>query len=173
MKICAISDLHGYLPNNIEESDLLLIAGDLIPLDIQSSYSLSEEWFEVDFNNWIASLPVDKVIIVGGNHDGFIDDKCLLFRDILSSKCIYLEDELYEYNGIKYGVYNAKYLENEETILKSRKVNCFISVIITNNKYNGLSISNGDKLKECVENTNKTIDKFYDRIIKYRDSEEI
>ena len=43
MKICTISDLHGYLPNNIEESDLLLIAGDLIPLDIQSSYSLSEE----------------------------------------------------------------------------------------------------------------------------------
>lgn len=88
----------------------------------------------------------------------------------------YLEEVkgyIYEYNGIKYGVYNAKYLENEETILKSRKVNCFISVIITNNKYNGLSISNGDKLKECVENTNKTINKFYDRIIKYRDSEEI
>lgn len=88
----------------------------------------------------------------------------------------YLEEVkgyIYEYNGIKYGVYNAKYLENEETILKSRKVNCFISVIITNNKYNGLSISNGDKLKECVENTNKTIDKFNDRIIKYRDSEEI
>ena len=74
----------------------------------------------------------------------------------------YLEEVkgyIYEYNGIKYGVYNAKYLENEETILKSRKVDCFISVIITNNKYNGLS--------------NKTIDKFYDRIIKYRDSEEI
>ena len=101
MKICAISDLHGYLPNNIEESDLLLIAGDLIPLDIQSSYSLSEEWFKVDFNNWIASLPVDKVIIVGGNHDGFIDDKCLLFKNIIHPKCVYLEDELYEYNGIK------------------------------------------------------------------------
>ena len=88
----------------------------------------------------------------------------------------YLEEVkgyIYDYNGIKYGVYNTKYLENEETILKSRKVNCFISVIITNNKYNGLSISNGDKLKECVENTNKTIDKFYDRIIKYRDSEDI
>lgn len=88
----------------------------------------------------------------------------------------YLEEVkgyIYEYNGIKYGVYNAKYLENEETILKSRKANCFISVIITNNKYNGLSIANGDKLRECVENTNKTIDKFYDRIIKYRDSEEI
>ena len=88
----------------------------------------------------------------------------------------YLEEVkgyIYEYNGIKYGVYNTKYLENDKTILNGRGVDCFISVIITNNKYNGLSISNGDKLKECVENTNKTIDKFYDRIIKYRDSEEI
>lgn len=88
----------------------------------------------------------------------------------------YLEDVkgyIYEYNGIKYGIYNTKYLENEETILKGRGVNCFISVIITNNKYNGLSISNGDKLKECVENTNSIINKFYDRLIKYRDSKEI
>ena len=64
MKICAISDLHGYLPNNIEESDLLLIAGDLIPLDIQSSYSLSEEWFKVDFNNWITSIPIFIPIVI-------------------------------------------------------------------------------------------------------------
>ncbi len=88
----------------------------------------------------------------------------------------YLEDVkgyIYEYNGIKYGVYNTKQLENEEIILRGRGVNCFISVIITNNKYNGLSISNGDKLKECVENTNSIINKFYDKLIQYRDSEEI
>ena len=88
----------------------------------------------------------------------------------------YLEEVkgyIYEYNGIKYGVYNTKYLENEETILKGRGVDCFISVIITNNKYNGLSISNGDKLKECVENTNSIINKFYDRLIQYRDNKEI
>ena len=80
---------------------------------------------------------------------------------------------IYEYNGIKYGIYNTEKLENEKTILRGKGLNCFISVIITNNKYNGLSISNGYKLKECVENTNKTIDRFYDRIIQYRDSEEI
>ena len=88
----------------------------------------------------------------------------------------YLEEVkgyIYEYHGIKYGVYNVNKIENEETILEGRKVDCFISVIITNNKYNGLSISNGDKLKECVENTNLIINKFYDRLIQYRDSEEI
>lgn len=79
---------------------------------------------------------------------------------------------IYEYNGIKYGIYNTERLENDDTLLKGRRANCFISVIITENKYNGLSISNGDKLKECVENTNKIIDKFYDRIISYRDDKE-
>ena len=80
---------------------------------------------------------------------------------------------IYEYNGIKYGIYNAERLENEDTLLKGRRANCYISVIITENKYNGLSISSGDKLKDCVENTNKIIDKFYDRIIQYRDDKEI
>jgi hypothetical protein len=80
---------------------------------------------------------------------------------------------IYEYNGIKYGIYNTNKLENEDTLLKGRRANCYISVIITENKYNGLSIANGDKLKECVENTNKIINKFYDRIIQYRDSKEI
>lgn len=80
---------------------------------------------------------------------------------------------IYEYNGIKYGIYNTKQFDTETTILKGKGVNCFISVIITENKYNGLSISSGEKLKECVENTNKIIDKFYDRIIQYRDDKEI
>ena len=88
----------------------------------------------------------------------------------------YLQDVkgyIYEYNGIKYGIYNTKQFDTDTTILKGRGVNCFISVIITNNKYNGLSISSGDKLKECIENTNSIINRFYDRLIQYRDSEEI
>lgn len=91
----------------------------------------------------------------------------------------YLEEVkgyIYEYNGIKYGIYNTKQFDTETKILNGRngrRANCFISVIITNNKYNGLSISSGEKLKECVENTNSIINKFYDKLIQYRDSEEI
>lgn len=104
---------------------------------------------------------------------GTFKRKIANFEDYYRPHLEEVKGYIYEYNGIKYGIYNTNYLENGNTILKGRKVNCFISVIITNNKYNGLSIANGDKLKECVENTNLTINKFYDRIIQYRDSEEI
>jgi hypothetical protein len=95
------------------------------------------------------------------------------FEEIKNPYLQEVKGYIYEYNGIKYGIYNANKLENEDTLLKGRRANCFISVIITENKYNGLSIANGEKLKECVENTNKIINKFYDRIIQYRDDKEI
>ena len=36
IKICAISDLHGYLPE-IRPCDLVLVCGDSIPLNVQAS----------------------------------------------------------------------------------------------------------------------------------------
>lgn len=95
------------------------------------------------------------------------------FEEIKNPYLQEVKGYIYEYNGIKYGIYNTKQFDTDETILKGRKVSCFISVIITENKYNGLSISSGEKLKECVENTNKIINKFYDRIIQYKDDKEI
>lgn len=104
---------------------------------------------------------------------GIFKRKIANFEDCYTPYLEEVKGYIYEYNGIKYGIYNTKQFDTETTILKSRKVDCYISVIITNNKYNGLSISNGDKLKECVENTNSIINKFYDKLIQYRDSEEI
>lgn len=68
MKLCAISDLHGILPD-IEPCDLLLIAGDIIPLNIQSDRVGSIVWFVDVFTKWIKSLPCDSVFMVAGNHD--------------------------------------------------------------------------------------------------------
>lgn len=68
MKICAISDLHGTLPE-IKECDLCLIAGDIVPLDIQRDRTQSIVWLFKTFLPWLKELPCQEVFIVAGNHD--------------------------------------------------------------------------------------------------------
>ena len=50
IKVVAISDLHGYLPKDLPECDVVCIAGDILPLDIQSDQLRSISWFCLDFN---------------------------------------------------------------------------------------------------------------------------
>lgn len=99
MKVCALSDLHGTLPI-IEPCDLVIIAGDIVPLDIQRNYIKSEDWFYTTFSNYIKQMPCDKVIIVAGNHDFYLE-KCPLTAINLvewtNGKCVYLKDTLYHY----------------------------------------------------------------------------
>lgn len=68
MKVCAISDLHGKLPK-IEKCDVVLIAGDIVPLYLQFKMSSSTVWFLNDFVEWIKELPCKQVYMVAGNHD--------------------------------------------------------------------------------------------------------
>ena len=57
LKICVMSDLHGYLPRDIEPFDLMLLGGDNVNLHYQSSKMLTIAWFLEDFANWINKLP--------------------------------------------------------------------------------------------------------------------
>lgn len=68
MKITAVSDLHGNLID-IEECTVLLICGDISPLNIQKDYIQMTKWFFNEFYNWINNLPCDYVILTPGNHD--------------------------------------------------------------------------------------------------------
>ena len=69
MKLIAISDLHGYLPTIEEQADIMLIAGDISPLNIQGTRVLMREWIEDEFIPWINELKVEKVFLVAGNHE--------------------------------------------------------------------------------------------------------
>lgn len=112
MKLCALSDLHGTLPI-IKPCDLVIIAGDIVPLAIQRNYTKSEDWFYTIFSDWIKQLPCDKVIIVAGNHDFYLS-KCPMptinLLEWTNCKCVYLQDSLYHYidpEGKEYKIYGT------------------------------------------------------------------
>ena len=73
IKLSAISDLNGNLPNQSEfvEGDVLCICGDIVPLDLQSNDVKSIAWFCAEFIPWTDKLPFKKVIVIFGNHDFF------------------------------------------------------------------------------------------------------
>lgn len=113
IKICAMSDLHGYLPE-VEPCDLVLICGDIVPLRIQGRTKDSYKWFSTEFKEWAMDLPCDKVIFIAGNHEltfpnHYNDYKQLFYND---SKVTYLCHEGYIYkgpDGKEYSIFGTPY----------------------------------------------------------------
>ena len=68
MKIVALSDLHGYLPDQVPACDLLLLAGDLCPIE-NHAHGFHAEWLDTAFRRWLERVPARQVIGVAGNHD--------------------------------------------------------------------------------------------------------
>jgi Icc-related predicted phosphoesterase len=97
MKICAIADQHGYLPE-IPDCDLLLIGGDICHFGRRVTLQ-ARVWLETAFTKWLISLRERGIEVVGvaGNHDAiFQEDK----KFAKSLPWIYLEDSGYNYKGI-------------------------------------------------------------------------
>ena len=94
-----MSDLHGYLPK-IDPVDILLIAGDISPLDIQFNKEMMKKWLTGPFANWIKELPLDKVYLIAGNHDAYFESyfegmnqiQLDEFRTKCNFKLVYLEN---------------------------------------------------------------------------------
>lgn len=125
MKVVAFSDPHGDLPKvkNFPECDVVCIAGDICPLDIQRDLVESISWFLLTFKPWAESLPCKKVIFIGGNHDFFLWNigpmtfhtgsevmKKLLGNHKKDSKLVYLQDSSYEFEGKRF--YGTPWIED-------------------------------------------------------------
>lgn len=111
MKIIAISDLHGYLPE-LQPCDVIVICGDIVPLNIQNNYESSLAWLSGPFQSWALNLDCKKVVFIAGNHDFIFEqlrchpdricDTLFQMDDNYDHKLIYLCDNSYVYQGVKF-----------------------------------------------------------------------
>ena len=140
MKVAVVSDLHGNLPiypseywEGIEECELLLICGDILPLRIQTDMLESRLWLTEEFKPWAASLPVEQVFFIAGNHDFWFERNDLTAHQIFSShdKVRYLKNEYVDYISYQdskiYHIFGTPYchifgnwafMRDEETLAK-------------------------------------------------------
>lgn len=123
MKICGISDIHGNLLVNIPQCDVLCICGDVVALNIQRNIEASRHWWKTKFIKWIENLSCKKVIVVPGNHDFSLEYEYRHdwetykqhMNDLSKGKLVFLIDELYKYEGIKfYGTPWINFIEFQE-----------------------------------------------------------
>lgn len=110
MKICVLSDLHGFLIDYIQPCELVLICGDIVPLRMQRNKPQCEKWLKTEFADWIKSLPCEKVVFVAGNHDFVFENRELLWINSMithptEGKAIYLENCHCDYLGSEGRVY--------------------------------------------------------------------
>ncbi len=96
MIIDCISDLHGYYPK-LEGGDLLIVAGDL------TSDDSAEAWCK--FETWITDLNYHIKIVIGGNHDNFLQSapahNMWKYWDKVDTRLHYLCDSGTEFEGLK------------------------------------------------------------------------
>ncbi|MDG3007020.1 metallophosphoesterase family protein [Paludisphaera mucosa] len=89
MRICCTADLHGHLPV-IPDCDLLLLAGDLVPLRAHRP-ERGRRWLDASFRAWLEGLPAKTTVVgVAGNHDFVFQEGAATFDVPL--RWTYLQD---------------------------------------------------------------------------------
>lgn len=84
MRIVALSDQHGFLPD-IPPCDLLIVGGDICPDRIGSALASrhpeqQKRWFDANVRPWLAASPARHKIATWGNHD-WCGEACDFSRD--------------------------------------------------------------------------------------------
>lgn len=112
MKVCAVSDLHGDLID-IKPCDLVLICGDSVPLNIQSSTNRTKKWYKEKFIKWAENLPCEKVIFIAGNHELGFKGHQIIYENLFpaSNKITYLchKEYIFTHNGKDYRIFGTPY----------------------------------------------------------------
>lgn len=101
LNIAVIADLHGHLPvEGLPQAEILVIAGDISPLEKQRNRELMADWLRGTFRPWVESLPYEEVVVIAGNHDFILQkNKWQLY---LREFCTYLHNEEKMIHGLKF-----------------------------------------------------------------------
>lgn len=111
MKIQCTSDTHGktWVPN-IQESDILLICGDISPVYLPHTFYEQKTWF---FDTYLKELEsalnmVGDIVFIGGNHDTYLAEMYITnggdmsnFNEGLPDHIHYLADSEVTIGGIR------------------------------------------------------------------------
>lgn len=116
MRVLAISDLHGNLPD-IPECDILIIGGDICPdgkpraqRTHVGTYDKGEanqaNWLKDHFEPWLAKIPAKHVVGIAGNHDYVFES----ITNAAQGRWTYLEDSEKLVEGLR--VYGTPWCPN-------------------------------------------------------------
>ena len=158
MKIAALSDLHGILPEASffeDDAEILILCGDILPLGIDLKIPESRNWFKNDFIEWRKTLPFKKVIFIAGNHDFYCESYPEELQNLFSihSDTTYLHHSSLEYiseeNGKVYKIFGTPYCtvfgnwpfmrESEELIKLFSEIPYSLDILITHDAPYGVS----------------------------------
>lgn len=99
MRLALTSDLHGSLPR-IPSCDLLLIAGDLCPIE-DHDLDFQNWWLRDHFVPWLADVPARQKMFIAGNHDFIFAHRADMIEDI-DWPGIYLQDSGVHWEGLNF-----------------------------------------------------------------------
>jgi predicted phosphohydrolase len=97
LRIAVMADLHGHLPE-VPACDLLLLAGDICPLDDHSP-PFQAAWLDTEFRAWLQKVPARQVAGVAGNHDFVFERAAGLVPAGLRWQ--YLQDTGFTFDGVR------------------------------------------------------------------------
>lgn len=153
LSICAISDLHGYLPE-IKDCELILICGDIVPLEVQDYSRGCYEWYRRVFKPWAESLPCNKVLFIAGNHEVGMEGYEYAYKRLfpLDNKVSFLFHEEFVHtslDGEKYKIFGTPYCKifgnwaymckDEELVKKFYEIPEKLDILITHDAPFGVS----------------------------------
>lgn len=96
-RIVAVADLHGNLPTDLPDGDVLAIAGDVCPL-ADHEVGFQRNWLQSIFPEWLDALPHPEIVWIAGNHDF----ACELPDWKPSGRGVYLRDSATETAGLSF-----------------------------------------------------------------------